>query len=162
MAVHVTEEEIPASMLANIEGSAAEGADLVGVAVDAAPLEIVAAVNKFVSKPPKRRSGRVDNWTDRALPLGSLWGCQLVRQFGWEWAGVIFHEHGDSKAFGVFAKDRSLAVYPWHFIFGCLENKAPATILLSFNMLAAGRIPAQEAKAYVNLMDGVHHIVPPA
>src|SRR5579885_1191186 len=115
-------------MLANIEGSAGEGAELIGVSVDATPLAIVAAINAFVTKSQKRRSGRFDNWTDRALPLGSLWGCQLVRQFGWEWAGVIFHEPGDSKAFGVFAKDRSLAVYPWHFIFGCLENKAPVTI----------------------------------
>lgn len=161
--MHVTEDRIKTSTLVHIEGSAGEGAELVGVRVDAAPLEIVTAVNQFVSKQQRRRrSSRVDNWTDRALPLGSLWGCQLVRQFGWEWSGVIFHEHGDSKAVGVFAKDRSLAVYPWHFIFGSLENKAPVTILLSFNMLAAGRIPAQRAKAYVNLMEGVHHIVPPA
>jgi hypothetical protein len=158
--MHVTEEKIEPSLLANIEGSAGEGAELAGVAIDAAPLEIVTAVNTFVSKPPRKRG--VDNWTDRALPLGSLWGCQLVRHFGWEWSRVTFHEHGDSKAIGVFSKDRSLAVYPWHFVFGCLENQAPVTILLSFNMLAAGKIPAQAAKAYVNLMEGVHHIVPPA
>ncbi len=149
-------------MLANIEGSAGEGAEYAGVEVDASPLEIVTAINKFVSKPPRKRSKSVDNWTDRALPLGSLWGCQLVRHFGWEWSSVIFHDHDDSKAFGVFAKDRSLAVYPWHFIFGCLENKAPVTILLAFNMLEAGKIPLQEAKAYVNLMDHVHFIIPPA
>jgi hypothetical protein len=158
--MRITEEQIKPSMLENLEGSAGEGAEMVGIAIDATPLEIVTAVNEYVSKPPKKR--RVDNWEERALPLGSLWGCQLVRQFGWEWSGVIFHDQGDSKAFGVFAKDRSLAVYPWHFIFGCLENKAPVTILLSFNMLAAGKVPAQEAKAYVNLMEGVHHIVPPA
>jgi hypothetical protein len=160
--MHVTEEAIADRMLANIEGAAGEGAELVGVELDATPLEIITALNKFVSKPPRRRSKQVDNWTDRALPLGSLWGCQLAREFGWEWSSVIFHEHGDSKAIGVFAQDRSLAVYPWHFIFGCLENKATVTILLAFNMLAAGKIPAQPAKAYVNLMDGVHHIVPPA
>lgn len=155
-----TEEQVKPDMLETIEGSAAEGAEMVGVAIDATPLEIVTAVNGYVSKPPRKR--RVDNWEERALPLGSLWGCQLVRQFGWEWSGVIFHEQEDSKAIGVFAKDRSLAVYPWHFVFGCLEDEAPVTILLSFNMLAAGQVPVQKAKAYVNLMEGVHHIVPSA
>jgi hypothetical protein len=158
--MEVTEEYIKPDMLENIEGSAGEGAEMVGVAIDATPLEIITAVNQYVSKPPRKR--RVDNWEERALPLGSLWGCQLVRQFGWEWSSVIFHDQGDSKAIGVFAKDRSLAVYPWPFVFGCLENKAPVTILLSFYMLAAGQVPAQEARAYVNLMEGVQHIVPPA
>lgn len=159
MGKRVTEEKIPASMLANIEGAASEGAELVGVATDATPLEVVTAINEFVRKPPKKRG--VDNWTDRALPVGSLWGCQLAREFAWEWASATLHEHDDLKVTGVFNKDRSLAVYPWHFIFGCLENHAPVTILLSFNMLAAGKIPVQKAKAYVNLMEGVHHIVPP-
>ena len=160
--MRVTEEEVAPSTLASIEGAAGEGADLVGVRIDAPASEVIAAINKFVSKPPKRRRGRVDNWTDRALPLGSLWGQQLVRHFGWGWAWVTFHDHDDSKAVGVFSKDTSLAVYPFHFVFGCLENRAPVTILLSFNMLDAGAVPEQGAKAYVNLMDGVHHIVPPA
>lgn len=160
--MRVTEEEIAPTTVANVDGAPAEGADFIGVRLDQSPAEIVAAINAFVSKPPRRRSGRIDNWTDRALPLGSLWGQQLVRRFGWEWSSVTFHEHDDSKAVGVFSKDRSLAVYPFHFIFGCLENQAPVTILLSFNMLEAGAIPAQGAKEYINLMDGVHHIVPPA
>ncbi len=155
----VTEEPIKPGMLENIQGAAGEGAEMIGLSIDATPLEIVTALNSYVSKPPKKR--RLDNWYDRALPLGSLWGSQFVRQFGWEWTGVTFHDQGDSKAIGVFTNDRSLAVYPWHFIFGCLENQAPVTILLSFNMLLAGKIPPPEPKAYVNLMDGVHHIIPP-
>ena len=56
----MTEEEVASSTLESIEGAAGEGADLVGVRGDATPVEIVAAINRFVSKPPKRRSGRVD------------------------------------------------------------------------------------------------------
>jgi hypothetical protein len=149
-------------ILEGIDGSAVEGASLAGVATDDPPLKIVTAINAFVSKPPRGSSGRVDNWTDRALPLGSLWGQQLVRQFGWEWSGVVFHDRGDTKAIGVLTKDRSLAIYPWHFVFGCLENNAPVTILLSFNMLLANKIPAQNKGEYVNLMDHVHHVIPPA
>jgi hypothetical protein len=158
----ISDYSVEPHILEGIDGSAAEGASLAGAATDDPPLKIVTAVNTSVSRPPGGASGRVDNWTDRALPLGSLWGQQLVRQFGWEWSGVVFHDRGDTKAIGVFTKDRSLAIYPWHFVFGCLENNATVTILLSFNMLLAGRIPAQKKGGYVNLMDHVHHIIPPA
>jgi len=160
--MRISEYSVEPHILEGIDGSAVEGASLVGVASDDPPPKIVTAINTFVSKPPRGLPGRVDNWTDRALPLGSLWGQQLVRQFGWEWSGVVFHDHGDTKAIGVFTRDRSLAIYPWHFVFGCLENNATVTILLSFNMLLAGRIPAQGRGEYVNVMDHVHHIVPPA
>lgn len=93
--------------------------------------------------------------------FGCLWGEQLVREFGWEWADVTFHEHGDVKALGVFSPDRSLAIYPFHFIIGCLENEAPVTILLAFNILRDGeRVPELPPRGYENVMDHVHHIVP--
>lgn len=155
----ITEREIEPHIREGIEGSAEEGAELVRVAGDDGPGKVVEAIHAFVSRPPGGEG--VDNWTDRALPLGSLWGRQMVRQFGWEWAGVVFHDRGDSKAVGVFSKDRSLAIYPWHFVYGCLENGVPSTILLAFNMLLAGAVPAQEPGAYVNVMDHVRHVVPP-
>jgi hypothetical protein len=61
----------------------------------------------------------------------------------------------------VFSSDRSLGIYPWYFILGCIENGAPATILLAWNMLKEGAIPEIESNSYTNLMDGVHHIIPP-
>ncbi len=159
--MRISEYTVEPDTLMHIEGSAGEGAELIGVTVDDPPLAIVTAINTFVSRPRKKPSRRVDNWIDRAIPLGSLWGQQMVRQFGWEWSGVVFHDHGDTRTIGVFAKDRSLAIYPWHFVFGCLENDATVTILLSFNMLAAGKVPARKRGEYVNIMDHVHHIVPP-
>ncbi|WP_406699855.1 hypothetical protein V5E97_13500 [Singulisphaera sp. Ch08] len=157
----VSDYTVEPHILAGINDSADEGAALADVTTDDPPLKIVTAINTFVSKPRTRSSGHVDNWLDRALPLGSLWGQQMVRQFNWEWSGVVFQGRGDTKAIGVFSKDRSLAIYPWHFVFGCLENNATVTILLSFNMLLAGKIPAQKQGDYVNLMDHVHHIIPP-
>ena len=62
-------------MLALIEGAAREGAELVGVQVDTAPLEIVKAVNEFMRKQQRSSDRDLDNWTDRALPLGNLWGA---------------------------------------------------------------------------------------
>lgn len=156
----ISEDKIMPNIMEGIEGSAEEGASLVGVATTEPPLRIVTAINAFVSKPPEDLSDQVDNWTDLALPLGSLWGQQLVRQFGWEWSSVVFHDQGGNKAIGVVTKDRSLAVYPWHFVFGCLENNAGVTILLAFNMLLAESIPPQMQGGYVNLMEHVHPLVP--
>jgi hypothetical protein len=159
--MNITEQAVEPHILSNMSGAAQQGAALVGVSVEDSPLKIVTAINAFVSNPPKTSPGRVDNWGDRALPIGTLWGEQMVREFGWEWSAVTFHDHNDSKAVGVFSPDRSLAIYPWHFVFGCLENKATVTILLAFNMLAAGKIPPQDPAGYLNVMDSVHHIVPP-
>jgi hypothetical protein len=160
--MRITEEAIAPDMLENIEGSAGEGAELADIDIEADPKTIVEAINRLVVHEQKHPTEGVDNWDDRSLSLGSLWGMQLVRQFGWQWVNVTFHDHNDAKAVGVVSPDRSLAIYPFYFIFGCLENGATSTILLAFNMLAAGKIPPQPPREYVNVMEHVHHIVPPA
>ncbi len=161
--MNITEAPIEPNIAELLPGAAKEGADLVGVSVDDQPAEIIQAINDFLAKPPKKRWFRkVDNWNDRAMPLGALWGMQMVRHFDWEWVGVIQHDFDDLKAIGVFDKKRSLGVYPFHFVYGCVQNGAYPTILLAFNMLSAGEIPAFDERAYQNLMDGVQHIVPPA
>jgi hypothetical protein len=160
----ISEFSVEPHILEGIEGSAVEGADLVGVAVDDPPAEIVAAINAYLSRPREGReksSDPPDNWTDVALPVGSLWGQQMVRKFGWEWAGAVFPDREDFRAIGVFNGDRSLAIYPWHFVLGCVENDATVTILLAFNMLLAGTIPPQGQGERWNVMEHVHHIVPP-
>ncbi len=157
-----SEEPLSDSIAENLHGTAAEGAELVGTSVDAEPSAIADAINRFLTKPKK--SGwfsKVDNWDDRALPIGSLWGTAMVRQFGWHWASLTQHDRDDFKAVAVVSDDRSLAIFPFHYCFGCLENHVPPTVLLAFNMLDAGRIPQQEGRGYTNLMDGVQHIVPP-
>jgi len=138
-----------------------EGAAILGIAIDAVPLHIIELINAYVATPPRDESQKVDNWTDRAVPLGALWGQQMVRAFDWEWAEVVHHDHNDVHLAGVFNRERSLAVYPLHYVFGCLKNEVYPTILLAFNMLTAGKIPELEAGGYVNLMDGVQHVVPP-
>lgn len=108
--------------------------------------------------PSEPELSELDN-EEVALLLASLWGEQLVRQFGWEWGSMIFHDHGNTTAVGVFSPDRSLAIYPFHFIFRCLEEDAPVTLLLAFQILKdASRIPALPEGGYENVMDNVHHV----
>jgi hypothetical protein len=161
--LNLTESSVPKDTATNLLGAGGEGAALAGVSADAEPPVIVAALNKYVFENFKKRKPRgVDFWDDRALPLGACWGTQLVRQFGWQWAFIVHHDFGDTKAIGVVDKKRSMAIYPFHYVFGCFENKVTPTILLAFNMLLARKLPRFKAKSYTNVMDGVRHIVPPA
>ena len=158
-----SEQPFPESTLQALHAEVAQGAKLLGVSPDDDPATIVAAVDEFVynwqcgDKPPKR----VLDPENAPFTLGAVWGQQLVRAFGWEWAIVTFHEHGDTTAPGVLSPDRSLAVYPIHFAMGCLQDPTvDTTILIAFNMLAAGKIGDSTPGSYFNLMDGVHRIIP--
>lgn len=159
--MNVTEHPLDPKITASLGGAATEGAALLEVSMDAAPKTIVEAINAFIADPPADGPAKVDYWEERALPLGCLWAAQMIREFGWTWATVIQHDHADYKAVGLFSPDRSLAIYPFHYIYGCFENKVYPAILLAFNMLKDGKIPALPPKGYINLMDGVRHVVPP-
>ncbi len=86
-----------------------------------------------------------DLWTERTLPIGTLWGEICVSELGGEWVKVRFED--DSGAIGVFSKDRSVGIYPWYFVLGCVENGAPVTIELAWNMLRARARPRIEQPA---------------
>jgi hypothetical protein len=95
--VNITEQPLAEKVASNLSGAAAEGAALAGVAVDAPPQKIVESLNAYVADSLNNSSNEVDNWTDRALPLGCLWAAQLIREFGWEWATVVQHDENDFK-----------------------------------------------------------------
>jgi hypothetical protein len=114
--MNVTEFPVEESITAHLPGAAKEGAELVGVSIDDTPIRIVEALNTFIAAPPKKRwLQRIDNWNDRAMPLGSLWATQMQRQFGWEWINIIQHDHDDFKVLAVFDPQRSIGIYPFHY-----------------------------------------------
>ena len=163
-----TELPLDQSLRAKFPLAAVEGAELIGVSVEDESQSIIEAVNRFLEPPGKKGSfGRpksdpgIDNWNDRALPVGALWGHTIVRHFAWQWAQLVQQGQDDTKAIAIVNEDRSLAIFLFHYCFDCLENHAYPTILLAFNMLEAEKIPKQPAGGFVNLMNGVRHIFPP-
>ncbi|MEZ6081394.1 MAG: hypothetical protein R3C09_11010 [Pirellulaceae bacterium] len=158
---NITEVNIDAELVGNIEFSAQEAASLLGLDADATALDRVRAVDKFVYAWQKGERPQTAEGEDLSMTLGSLWGQQLTSELGWQWAAVTFHDFEDSKAVGVFSPDRALAIYPFHFVYGCMENSAPVTILLAYNLLVDGsKIPPLPKNGYENVMDNVHHVVP--
>jgi hypothetical protein len=159
--MNVTELPIESNIAEHLPGATKEGAKLVAISETDEPIKIVEAINTFVANPPKKKwFKRTDNW-DLAMPIGSLWAEQMRRQFNWGWVNMIQHDHNDFKVLALFDSKRSVGIYPFHYVYGCLENKVYPTILLAFNMLIAGKIPEFEDHSYTNLMDGVQHIIPP-
>lgn len=151
---------MPNDVYASLPGAALEGAALVGCGIGESPSRIINAINSFVALPPKRSIfRRVDNWNDRAMPLGALWGTQLVRQFGWQW--IMIDDSGD-RSIGVFDASRSQGVYPFEVVFQCVELSEIPTIELAFNMISEGTLPKFEPQSFTNIMDGIRHIVPPS
>ena len=129
------------------------------------PSAAVAAVNAWVDAYQAKRRGFLARFrkddpdlVDFALGMGTVWGDQIARRFGWNWTCVL-QKH--QELYGVAAPDRSLVIYPTYFIKECLSDpNRDCTALLAFNMLAAGTVTAFEPQGFVNLMDGVARVVP--
>ena len=149
-------------MLEDIQECISRTQELLGVDLsDAEPKRIVEAVDYFAYEIQKGRGPAFPEDDPPEFLLGCLWGEQLVKALGWQWANVVFDGDEESHVVGVFNLDRSLAIYPFYFIHGCLEDDVPVTIALSFNMLVDGtRIPKLPARGFENVMDHVHHAVP--
>ena len=161
--MNVSHFELSPDILSNMNGCTDDAATMLGIDLSRqSPEHVIEAINAFLLHRQDGERPTEEESEDLSYTLGSLWGEQLVRVFGWDWAGVTFHDHDDSNAVGVLSPDRSLAIYPFHFVYGCLMNDAPVTILLAYNMLKDGsRIPEIPPATYENVMDHVHHIAPP-
>ena len=127
------------------------------------PDKVIKLIDKFVCQWQKgnRPAPEVLEEEDAPFIMGSLWGQQLAKRFGWEWGMITFHDHGDSVAPAIISKDRSLVIYPMHFLTGCFQDPdVDATIELSYNLLKEGKLTEFKPGQYFNFMDGVHRIVP--
>src|SRR6185312_2908912 len=118
-----TETPLAKDTLYGITGANRQGASLIGASLDDDPKAVVTVIDAFVyawqggNRPPKK----IVDPEDAPFALGSLWGQQIVRSFGWEWGMITFDQHNNTKAPGVLSPDRSLAIYPIHFLMGCLR-----------------------------------------
>ncbi len=156
----MTEEKLDPKILADIEASATDGARIVGTKPNLPPLSIVESIDSWVERAQSKDLAQLDVWTEMALPIGSLWGKVLSREFGWEWTMVIFPNEAEGKAVGIFSPERDLGIFTFHEILGCLKNRALVNILVAFNMLRTGQLIGKARKGeYLNVMPHVSKLV---
>ena len=136
------------------------------LAAEAPPDYVVTVVDRYVDAWQLQRSGFMARFrkpdgpdpAQLAFDLGVIWGDQLVRAMGWEWAKVVYD---NGEIFGVVNPDRSLAVHTINFLSSCLKNpRIDCTAMLAFNMLIAGKGPSTPPGSYEDYMRGVMRIVP--
>ena len=167
----VTERALRPQELKEIADHAERARQTLGLTdPEASPEVVLQAVEDFVERRQAERRdtnplkkllsrGPAPNPAATSLGLGFLWGNQLVRRFGWVW--TCLQSPGQGEAYSVVSVDRSVAVHPTHFVKACLEDpRADCTIMLAYNMLAAGKVSGMPAQGYENLMWGVRRIVP--
>lgn len=159
----ISEEDPDAERMHLLHAVAQDAAGYLQLDPDTTPPKtIVEAVNNCIRNIQKGKPAPFPEDEEADLLLGCLWAEQVIKTFGWQWVNVTFHDHDDTKAVGVVSPDRSMAIYPFHFVYGCLENGVIPTVLLSYNMLLeSDRVPDYPARSYVNIMDHIRHIVPP-
>jgi hypothetical protein len=161
MSQEISEFKVELSIQDLINGSASSARHLLRLDSLASEERIVSAIDECIYRMQKGDGPILDKKELANYLFGSLWGKQLETKLGWEWAEICFHEFEDARAVGIFSPDRSLAIYPFHFIESCLDEGLPVTILLAFNMLVDGTgIPKLPHGGYENVMEHVHHIVP--
>jgi hypothetical protein len=160
----ISDRPISADELLQFEHYRQKGLDLLGASRGAAPRQLVEAIDSYVDEWQNKRRGlltmlraRVDA-VEPARALGVVWGDQIVRHFEWNWICEI---RDSEERFAVASPNRSLVIHAPQFIHECLHNpQVDCTVMLAFNMQEAGNFTGCERGAYVDVMSGVHRIVP--
>jgi hypothetical protein len=133
MMANISERPVDSKILPSIKACAVDGLRLLGLGEESDPQTVVEAVDEFAYQwqKGKRPSKEILDPEDAPFTMGSLWG------------------------------DRSLVIYPIHFLLGCFRSAGvDCTVALSFNMLGAREFGQTKPKEYLNVMECVHRIVP--
>ena len=155
------EVQLNDKILEGLVGCAGDGRRLLGVTTSATSKEITGAINESLRQCQKGHWPEIDPNDDLCLMLGSLWGQQLVREFGWLWIGVEVQNRGSDRHVGVASPDRSYIIYPFRFVEDCLTKGVPVTVSLAFDLLKDGqKIPERPERAFEDVMKSIGHIVP--
>ena len=159
----ISERPLSAAELWQFERYRRLGIEVLDASVSATPKMLVEAIDEFVDKWQNERRGLsrmfgLARMQSNQLAVSVSWGDQIVRYFEWSWICEI--RDGEER-FAVAAPNRSLVIHAPQFIHDCLHNpRIDCTVMLAFNMQEAGNFTGCQAREYVDVMSGVHRIVP--
>ncbi|MBZ0189116.1 MAG: hypothetical protein K8F91_22920, partial [Candidatus Obscuribacterales bacterium] len=147
------------STLEKIKEQNKQACQLISIKGRSNPLEIVETLDQYLeskrtelAENPDRLVSQENALAETSILLGSMWGEQLILEFGWLWSSV---EIGSTRILCIVSPDRSLVIYPCHFIASCLfDEEIDCTIMLAFNMMKDG-LGDMPANGFENVMDGV-------
>jgi hypothetical protein len=110
---------------------------------DSAPAEeVVRSIEWALERAPANRSE--DEIADLAYELGVLWGDQVVRAAGWQWAEVVWD---DGSAPAIVSPNRTHACFPSRFLADAIEGTRTGLVTRVFARIRAGDLPVARAGA---------------
>lgn len=112
-----------------------------GVPSSASPGTLVHALQEWLRTPPNKVAD------DEARDAGVLWGEQLSRQLGWQWAIVTMSK--GRPLVGLISPDAAYALDPVTAVREIVAGQRPCNLELLFNMLAAQQLPPSGPGKYV-------------
>jgi hypothetical protein len=162
---NLKERALNSDELAEFQAYHQQGLDLLKLTDISEPKEIVKAIDVYVDQWQDKRRGflakllpKSQDSVETALALGIVWGNQIVRNFNWSWVCLASEE---TELYAVVPPDRSLAIYATYFIKECLDHTtADCTVMLAFNMQAAGKLASESPNEYASVMLSVRRIIP--
>ena len=146
-----------------IAAAAQRGLSRLAVSADAPPDEVVriaeATLEQEMAKGGKKLFGLFRGKPAApadpgalATEIGAVWGMQLQKAVGWDWAMA---QRGEDAEFALISKDREYAVFPVTFVKRTLaEPGEPLTLHFLFDAIRRGRIVPAERGVYDDLTDG--------
>lgn len=137
MSSRLTAKTLDADMQQEVADSARLALDNLQLPPSAPPEAVVRAIMTYADQ---TRPLEHDKLEEAAVTLGCLWAEQVRAALGWEW--VELEEQGEFWGYGVASPERSLVVLPMSYLQEVLATaERDNTIMLLFNMLAAGNVP---------------------
>jgi len=143
------------------------GLKRLGITKDAAPADVAQAADEYVDAQQIDRSKYLKGFYLLVFhdpqgiidEVGTAWGDQLVRAFGWKWQYII-GESDFERA--VASPDNAFAVFPGNYLGNMLKPPFDdVTLMLMFNMIQAVKLPEIRAGALEDISDGrLRHIIP--
>jgi hypothetical protein len=161
----ISERSLTSEELSEFAAYSRKGMQLLGISEALAPAYVVKAVDTYIGSWQSKRRGLLSRIrspsgdpVEQSLALGIVWGNQIVRRFQWSWVCVLID--GEER-YGVVSPDRSLVIYATYFVKECLDHStADCTVMLAFNMQAAGTLAHEAPNQYASVMRSVRRIIP--
>ena len=121
---------------------------------------IVEKINEVIINIIFEESNPIPKDEEPHLLLGCLWGEQMAKQFGWYWADVEIDEKFNEIA--MISENQEMIIFPLSFVEVCLNKQCISTVALAFNMLLEDdRKGVFDRGSYENIMQSIHHFIPP-
>lgn len=127
---------LPQELAHEMEAPRAAARRFAGVTGSAPADEVVRSIEWALGRAPTGQSE--DEIADLAYELGVLWGDQVVRAAGWQWAEVVWD---DGSAPAIVSPNRTHACFPARFLADAIEGTRTGLVTRVFDRIRAGDLP---------------------